>query len=371
MPEGEEEAARGAGSSGAAAVGAADGAPAAPSEAGQPEQAPETDPLEREDQDLYWVVRALESQDELQAKAKTMFKKVLPLAAKGGSTIHRYQQEFVELAATALDDFMTSARSEIASLEGQQLAAEEDLKGKVAQEKDVRENLQEVAGVLAGLQEIASEKTSVLKLAEGDHREMLERNGAFLQSRAHESSERTRIAAVVRGPLQMLMEGGWVDGEEAKVDDAVAAVEGLLSEIYADRAVIAAAHYALGLKPESRRPFDTITVEAVAKVLPKHLEGLNERFSEFAPQERRKKSEVLGLWAIADCARDEANVANANFAKQKETHYRIDAELEGIKKGIFRHNHEFAERGAKRRRLGEQLVQHGEASEAMARLRAR
>merc|ERR1712084_145880 len=124
-----------------------------------------------------------------------------------------------------------------------------------AKEKSCRKAIQEATALVASARAASVAAAKIVKETEAEHKQMLQINGEFLKGRAHDQSERSRIASVIEGPLQWLTKGGWVGGEEAKVEEAVVAVELMLSEIYADRAVIAAAHHALRLRPESRMPF--------------------------------------------------------------------------------------------------------------------
>jgi hypothetical protein len=84
----------------------------------------------------------------------------------------------------------------------------------------------------------------------------------------------------------------------------VEAVVSLLGDIKADKVLVAAAAPALEAKPDSREPFDKLVVETVSSTLVEHLKSLDAKAEEEKPLEDAHKSEILGLWAISDCARD-------------------------------------------------------------------
>merc|ERR1712157_235267 len=87
-------------------------------------------------------------------------------------------------------------------------------------------------------------------------------------------------------------------------------------------------------------------------------------------EERMAQAEILGLWAIADCARDESEAAAKSLlearGKQAEAEHNL---LEGRKR-LEEHGEDVAERAAKRARIGLQLEDLQGAMGAVERLSA-
>merc|ERR1712176_989904 len=125
-----------------------------------------------------------------------------------------------------------------------------------------------------------------------------------------------------------------------------------------------------GLQPHSRRTFDNMVAEATSKTLTDLLSDMDSRLQEEAPQERQTKAEVVGLWAIADCARDDSEAATIALlgarGKQEEAQHHLD---EGRKRTKQQGN-EVSERVAKRARIGLQVEGLHGAMGAVERLSA-
>ncbi|CAE8728061.1 unnamed protein product, partial [Polarella glacialis] len=78
-------------------------------------------------------------------------------------------------------------------------------------------------------------------------------------------AEQSAGTAISEGSLRMLMEGGWED--EELMQAAVDAVTEHLTNIHAEKALVAAVAGGLAVKPAARGLFDQITLESLTEVL--------------------------------------------------------------------------------------------------------
>jgi len=289
----------------------------------------------------------------------------LPHAAKEGSG-HRFQKEFVTLAGNALESSKRSVADELGSIEADLGAAEAALAA-IGQTEAAAARASEVAAErLAAAEATAAGAAEAVLAAAAKHASAEQGSATFFMQRQEEQQERSRVAAVVEGPLRALVDGGCVD-EEGQAG-AVEAVEGLLGQIGADKVVIAAAPHALTEKPDSRCRFDTMVIDAATKSLTDHLAGIESSLQASEADEVNQKAEILGLWAIADCARDSSADAKASVAKAQEEQQLAEIELHAGQKRAKAQRQELEERSNKRVRVLARLAEVDEAVAAAARL---
>jgi len=167
------------------------------------------------------------------------------------------------------------------------------------------------------------------------------------------------------GALRMLVSGGW-DDEETKAESAEA-VESLLVEVKADKVLVAAAVSALGQKPGNRAKYDSMVVDEVRRVLRTHLSDLDSKLQATEAEEVDKQAEILGLWAIADCARDSSCTAAATLATAQEKQALAEMELKAGQKRAKEQEAAVTERSTKRTRVTERLAAVDEAVGAVTR----
>merc|ERR1712151_1109921 len=105
--------------------------------------------------------------------------------------------------------------------------------------------------------------------------------------------------------------------------------------------------------------------------------GLTDRLSdmdcqlhESAPEERSTKAEVVGLWAIADCARDDSEAAASVLVGARDKQAEAVNNLDAGRKRTEAQAKEVAERTAKRARIEAKLEHLQEALSAAERLSA-
>lgn len=99
------------------------------------------------------------------------------------------------------------------------------------------------------------------------------------------------------------------DGTSENVEEQVASVEAFLTEIRAEKVLVASATIALAVAAEDRSHFDRMTVQYVLEVVEAKVAELHKRMAEIEPEERELKAELLGMWAIAEVDRDATEAA--------------------------------------------------------------
>ncbi|CAE8663817.1 unnamed protein product [Polarella glacialis] len=125
-------------------------------------------------------------------------------------------------------------------------------------------------------------------------------------------AEQSAGTAISEGSLRMLVEGGWED--EELMQAAVDAVTEHLTNIHAEKALVAAVAGGLAVKPAARGVFDQITLESLTEALAARALELQQKIAVSLPEERAAKSELLGLWALLDVSGEKADAAAESYA---------------------------------------------------------
>merc|ERR1712232_46071 len=134
--------------------------------------------------------------------------------------------------------------------------------------------------------------------SEREHKKIEEAKDRLCKEREQVKQEKAQHHAVADGSLHLLLEGGWEDEEmKSAVIDAVLSHLGTCK---ADEVLIAGAPSALGVKPESRHPFDIITVDAIVEVFKGQESKIDERLAQGEADEELMRAHALGMWAVAD-----------------------------------------------------------------------
>jgi len=311
------------------------------------------------------VANVLAASAQLAESVKTMFLEGLPHAAADSSE-HPFQNEFMSLAGGALQGSKLTVAEELASIEEELKAAEGEVEAIKSAQADAAKALEEAADSAAEAEAAATAAQAAVQEAENEHLEAEHQSASFLQKRKEEQEERTNVDAIIQGPLRLLLDGGWED-EETKAA-AIAAVEGLLGELRTDKVLMAASTHALGAKPDGRGRFDAVAIEAIVKALGDHISGIDSKLAETEDDEVNTKAEILGLWAIADCARDASADNDVALAGARRKQKRAQAELDAEQGRAKAQDAEVSERAAKRARVMAQLAEVDEAVAAVERL---
>lgn len=317
--------------------------------------------------DLKTLVQVIKKAEYIQDGPRTMFLDGLPHAAVGFGALTGYQKDFVGLAEVALKESQGKTEEELAQIETALEEAEATLEAlKVAQVDAAK------AAELAKEATVAAkaDATTAGKLAEKatqTHAKAEKEASSLIKSWAAIKQDRARFAAIIEGSLRMLIEGGW--DEEDIMAEAVEAVKAGLTEINADKALCVAVPDALSVKPEARLAFDKIVVDEVSTSLANHLDRLDQKISVSGPQEARHKSEVLGLWAIADCARDDLVSAKRKFDSAEISNFEANALLDLEKEKVAKEEKAISSRMTKRARSQSKIEELEGALGAIERLR--
>jgi len=309
--------------------------------------------------DLAAVRAVVETLDTFPADARQVFLEGLPGSVAGTGGI---------LLAAALQDANAAASkaSEEASAAAEEAANELDM---------VKTALEEVSSSVETTQAEAEKTESISKAAakvakEAEREHNFSEKAAASQTKewAAVREEQARAAAVLGGSFRLLEAGGWED-EEVKVA-SVQAVEDFLNDINAEKVLIAALPIAISAKPDSRKPFDAMAVEAAGKVLASHLAGLEAKVRESEPEEKEAKAELLGLWALAEVAREKAQETKDAALIASAELSTAESRLTLSRKRLQEVEATSTDSAAKKARCESRLVELRAGEEAVGRLKA-
>lgn len=133
-------------------------------------------------------------------------------------------------------------------------------------------------------------------------------------------SELAETKALADGPLKQLAEGLLSANE---LDAAIDLVQPFLDS-HADKVIASASTPAFKVPVTERGSFDQATINEVVSCVQARIKELDEQVQASAEEESNLESELLGLWAIADVARD--NMAKLQSEKQAAENNLKDAE---------------------------------------------
>lgn len=325
--------------------------------------------MTQQSSDLEVVSKAVGVLDrQLGEDARTMLLSALPHAVgTSGLTVrHRFQQGFLSLVQGALEAGREGSLQAVKGVEYEKTEAEQQAVEASKALEAAKAALEAAVAGAAAAAEDSAEAAKAAKDAEMEHMEAKKTFSGVLESFQELEEERAKVGVVVDGSLRMLLDGGW-DDEEGKAI-AVQAVTSYMREIKASVAVTAAAPQALGLKPQDRQAFDLISVDAINKVFDGHLAALDQKLVAEAPRRQRIDAQVLGLWAVADCAQDEALEARVASLAAKRGQESAALALEQEQGEVVKQEAATVEREAKRARLETRVQELEDAVTAVARL---
>jgi hypothetical protein len=130
---------------------------------------------------------------------------------------------------------------------------------------------------------------------------------------------RDRIMSLRDDTLKTLVEGEWDEDDADEQENAVDVLMEFAQESNngVEPALRSAMPMALRTQPDSRKPFDVRTVEALNKLLTETLEASEEKVVQSTPAAKEASYEVLGEWAIADVARESEQAASEALKQAK------------------------------------------------------
>jgi len=279
--------------------------------------------------DLATVTKAIAEIDGFPEAARSMLLDGLPhaftVADDGKSLPHAMQASFIKLVASALED----ANAQAAKSRVEACTAEKDAQHELQTcEKDLAEadEAAKVAaeGVTAKTQ-LTADVSKVVREAENEHNQAERAGQAAAKAWQQIREERKRAADVAQGSLHVLATGAWEDEDTRSA--AMKAVVEHLQAIEVDNVLATAAPLALEVRPAKRARFDNLTVDTISAVVNKGLSALDEKLAAIAPEEEESRAELLGLWAIADVARDQVTKAERSLSDAQATSMLANATL--------------------------------------------
>lgn len=316
--------------------------------------------------ELQSVLSAVGTFEHLGEDVRTMLLSALPHAVATLAARHRFQQEFLALVQGVLQDGRAVSLDAKKGVMQEKTEAELQSAEAVQAIENAKVALVAAAEGVTAAAEKSAEAAGAAQKAEVQQKEMEQTTAGVLEKIKQLQDEQAKAGAVAEGSLRMLLEGGW-DDEEVKTM-AVEAVTGFLSEIKASVPVVAAAPHALGTKPQDRQAFDTVSVDAIKEIFDRQLATVEHKLREETPRKRKIEAEVLGLWAIADCAREEALAAKSALQMAKRGQESASIALEQEEGQVLKRETAALERDAKCARLETHIEQVEGALAAVTRL---
>jgi len=304
-----------------------DGAAKAEEEAKK--RAEEEEALRR--RDFSAVGEAIIELNGIPATARQMLEDGLPFALPSTSCADAFgamQTAFTSLVAEAMNGELTRLAAATEESGSCQQEAEEGLLKYESEVISATEAATEAAADFDSKATASRQAGEAAEAAEVEHQKAQRANKDQIRAFADIREACSKATEVAEGALKALMEGSLED-EEAKENAAASVLE-----YVNDKVLAVAAPPALTTSPDERRPFDIVTVDAVAGVMATSVQKAELSVAEIAPEERQAKAELLGLWAIADCARDSLNAAQAEQKEAQSKQQLLDLEVDMAKERV-------------------------------------
>jgi len=107
------------------------------------------------------------------------------------------------------------------------------------------------------------------------------------------------------------------DGAAALGADASESIASFLTAQRAEKPLVVAVPTAFGLAPDARSQFDKLVVDSAKKVLHDSLAETQAAVDAGAEAAKNAEAELLGAWAVLDCARDRVAAADTALSAAK------------------------------------------------------
>jgi len=243
----------------------------------------------------------------------------LPFALPVPSTVgegaaaaaHKFQTQFLAHLERCLACAKKQAESDKAAAEAQIEEASAELGTRRAAVDKASSELDDAIAQVEAKKAHIQELEAAVSKAESDYTKW-EAKGSKQQNDWEKLRQLYEGAkSVDEGALRMLEAD---EGDEDVRAAAASAVSAFIAEHNVEQVLLSAAPMALAVKPSARGTFDRMTTEAVVNVVKKRVAELGDKLESIAPEEKNIRAEVVGLWAIFDCARDDLLTANEELA---------------------------------------------------------
>lgn len=238
------------------------------------------------------------------------------LAELGGPLLHAALEDEQNAAQKSLSETVEEAASTQKELE----TCEQAVKDTTVAVQQADEDAPLKAAEFQRLQGLA-------KAASADHVQLRSSTSVQVQGWDDLRNELKETKAVVEEQLPALTSAATVWESDKIKMKAVNAVMTLLTEVSDDKVLLAAAPAALDVAPDARKPFDVVTLGGITESAGEQLKSLSEKLESEAQLERNLRAELLGLWALADCSREDAQEAQGASQESQKDRDRKHSEL--------------------------------------------
>jgi hypothetical protein len=255
-------------------------------------------------QDLEQVKQEINTVDKYPTSARRMVLEGVQYAFEDcvSGEYHKYQVQFISMAG----EMISAAQSGVMEAKAANVKTvqdlEEELQGLKAFEGDAAEKEGAARAELARQDALVKEANQRVKEHEKQHQQVERVFKDSNKQRSELEQAKQNTISVIEGIYPMIQSGGWADDETR--DDMVTNVQDCLKQCGVESELVKTAPMALGKRPDARGVFDKACVDHVAEVLKKRLQSLEAQLQEGAEQATEARVEALGMWAVADMARD-------------------------------------------------------------------
>jgi len=324
---------------------------------------PSHPPSEREAQhsermqaaDLELVRTVVQSLEAFPSDARKAFLEGLPASAAGTGGI---------LLAAALEDARAVAEKSCEEATAAAEAADKELDVVKAAVSEANAAVDAKSGEALAAESAGKVAAQEAKQIEKEHKSTEKTTKGEIDKWAATREERTRAEGVLQEARR------WQDADEGAADASVEAVQDYLHEIEAEKVLVAALPGAAAAKPETRKPFDKMVLEAAESALAKRLEEVDTAVKEAEPAEREAKAELLGLWALSQVTAEAAAEADKKASELNAAWVAAEGQLKLCKKRLAEVEAVGAETSAKKARAEARRAQLADGKAAVERLKA-
>eukprot|EP00928_Gymnodinium_smaydae_P080865 TRINITY_DN64481_c0_g1_i1.p1 TRINITY_DN64481_c0_g1~~TRINITY_DN64481_c0_g1_i1.p1 ORF type:complete len:446 (-),score=117.26 TRINITY_DN64481_c0_g1_i1:300-1451(-) len=218
---------------------------------------------------------------------------------------HALQDELLNLVSESLKTCHAATVEEGIAVASKLETAKEAADKGEASVSEAALNETQKADALATCDSALNSAESSAKAAEADRADAEAAKAKASRKREDCSRECDEDSSIASGPLSLLTSGGWDDDETR--DTVMEAVSGLLERAGAEPTLLAAMQGTYAQKPEKRRRFDKVVEESVADITEKRVVALKSALEAASQSAEDADAEALGLWAIADLAKEAAS----------------------------------------------------------------
>jgi len=230
---------------------------------------------------------------------------VAPCAA--GETRHEFQDKVIECVRRALADAHGAAQEQAAAAR----ASVEAARVQEAEATAAAARAGEAAGAAGADVQAKAEALDAAQAAVREEEALHGSTGAETQQALQEHKGHETRTSEIETLLAL------ADGAAALGADASARLADFLAAQRAEKPLVVAVPSAFGLAPDARSQFDGLVVDSATKVLRDALAEAQAAVDAGAQAARNAEAELLGAWAVLDCARDRAAAAESALSAAK------------------------------------------------------